>query len=43
MLYTESFKKAMVQKLLMPGGPSILELSRENGVSEQRSSCLLVV
>jgi transposase len=35
MLYTESFKKAMVQKLLLPGGPSILELSREIGVSNQ--------
>jgi len=35
MLYTESFRKAMVQKLLMPGGPSIQELSREIGVSDQ--------
>ncbi len=35
MLYTESFKKAMVQKLLIPGGPTILELSREVGVSDQ--------
>ena len=35
MLYTESFKKAMVQKLLIPGGPTILELCREVGVSDQ--------
>ena len=35
MLYTENFKKAMVQKLLLPGGPSVLTLSRETGVSEQ--------
>jgi transposase len=35
MLYTESFKRAMVQKLLIPGGPTILELSREVGVSDQ--------
>jgi len=35
MLYAENFKKAMVQKLLLPGGPSVLMLSRETGVSEQ--------
>jgi transposase-like protein len=35
MLYTANFKKAMVQKLLVPGGPSVLMLSRESGVSEQ--------
>ncbi len=35
MLYAENFRKAMVQKLLMPGGPSVLALSRESGVSEQ--------
>jgi len=35
MLYAENFKKAMVQKLLLPGGPSVLSLSREIGVSEQ--------
>lgn len=35
MLYAENFKKAMVQKLLLPGGPSVLTLSRETGVSEQ--------
>lgn len=35
MLYAEEFKKAMVQKLLLPGGPSVLSLSRETGVSEQ--------
>jgi transposase-like protein len=35
MLYAEEFKKAMVQKLLLPGGPSVLTLSRETGVSEQ--------
>jgi transposase len=35
MLYAENFKKAMVQKLLLPGGPSVLSLSRETGVSEQ--------
>jgi transposase len=35
MLYAEEFKKAMVQKLLQPGGPSVLSLSRETGVSEQ--------
>jgi len=35
MLYAENFKKAMVQKLLLPGGPSVLTLSREMGVSEQ--------
>jgi len=35
MLYAEEFKKAMVQKLLVPGGPSVLSLSRGTGVSEQ--------
>ena len=35
MLYAENFKQAMVQKLLLPGGPSVLSLSREIGVSEQ--------
>jgi len=35
MLYAENFKKSMVQKLLLPGGPSVLSLSRETGVSEQ--------
>ena len=35
MLYAENFKQAMVQKLLLPGGPSVLSLSRETGVSEQ--------
>ena len=35
MLYAENFKKSMVQKLLLPGGPSVLTLSRESGVSEQ--------
>lgn len=35
MLYAENFKKAMVQKLLLPDGPSVLSLSRETGVSEQ--------
>jgi len=35
MLYAENFKKSMVQKLLLPGGPSVLTLSRETGVSEQ--------
>ena len=35
MLYAENFKKTMVQKLLLPGGPSVLSLSRETGVSEQ--------
>jgi len=35
MEYRENFKKAMVQKLFMPGGPSVLTLSREIGVSEQ--------
>ncbi len=35
MLYAETFKKAMVQKLLLPGGPSVLSLSRDTGVSEQ--------
>ena len=35
MLYAEDFKKAMVQKLLLPGGPSVLSLSRKTGVSEQ--------
>ena len=35
MLYAENFKKVMVQKLLLPGGPSVLTLSRESGVSEQ--------
>lgn len=35
MFYAENFKKAMVQKLLLPGGPSVLSLSRETGVSEQ--------
>jgi transposase len=35
MFYAENFKKTMVQKLLLPGGPSVLTLSRESGVSEQ--------
>lgn len=35
MEYAENFKQAMVQKLLLPGGPSVLTLSREIGVSEQ--------
>ena len=35
MLYAENFKKAMVKKLLLPGGPSVIELSQEIGVSEQ--------
>ena len=35
MMYSEGFKEAMVQKLLLPGGPSVLKLSRQTGVSEQ--------
>ena len=35
MIYAENFKKAMVQKLLVPGGPGVVRLSRESGVSEQ--------
>jgi len=30
--YTDGFKEAALQKLLMPGGPSMLALSRELGV-----------
>lgn len=35
MEYGKNFKQAMVQKLLLPGGPSVMTLSREIGVSEQ--------
>lgn len=35
MEYGKNFKQAMVQKLLLPGGPSVMTLSRETGVSEQ--------
>lgn len=35
MEFTEGFKKAMVEKLLTPGGKGITELSKENGVSHQ--------
>ena len=35
MTYTENFKKAMVQKMLMPGGPGVTRLSREIGVNKQ--------
>jgi transposase len=32
--YSGEFKKTMVKKLLTPGGPSAMELSRSSGVSE---------
>jgi len=35
MAYGEEFKKAMLRKVLLPGGPTIPELSREIGVSYQ--------
>ena len=35
MTYTENFKKAMVQKMLIPGGPGVTRLSREIGVNKQ--------
>jgi transposase len=35
MIYTENFKKAMVQKMLIPGGPGVTRLSREIGVNKQ--------
>jgi transposase len=35
MEYGKNFKQAMVRKLLLPGGPSVMTLSREIGVSEQ--------
>jgi len=35
MIYTENFKKAMVQKMLLPGGPGVTRLSREIGVNKQ--------
>lgn len=35
MIYRESFKKAMVQKMLLPGGPGVTRLSREIGVNKQ--------
>ena len=35
MIYTENFKRAMVQKMLMPGGPGVTSLSREIGVNKQ--------
>lgn len=35
MEYTEGFKKAMVEKLLTPGGKGISELSKEIGVCNQ--------
>jgi len=35
MIYTENFKKAMVQKMLIPGGPGVTRLSRESGVNKQ--------
>jgi len=35
MLYTENFKKAMVQKMLLPGGPGVTRLSQEIGVNKQ--------
>jgi transposase len=35
MIYTENFKKAMVQKMLIPGGPGVTRISREIGVNKQ--------
>jgi len=35
MKYTENFKKTMVQKMLIPGGPGVTRLSREIGVNKQ--------
>jgi len=35
MIYGENFKRAMVQKMLMPGGPGVTSLSREIGVNKQ--------
>ena len=35
MIYGENFKRAMVRKMLMPGGPGVTELSREIGVNKQ--------
>ena len=35
MIYAENFKRAMVQKMLMPGGPGVTRLSREIGVNKQ--------
>ena len=34
-IHSEEFRKAVVQKMCMPGGKSILELSKEVGVSGQ--------
>lgn len=34
-MYSEEFKKAIVQKMSLPGGKSVLALSREIGVCEQ--------
>ena len=36
--YSNEFKKTMVKKLLMPRGPSAMELSRSSGVSESTLS-----
>lgn len=33
-MYSESFKQKLVQKMLLPGGPSCRSLSRQSGVSE---------
>jgi len=35
MQFTEGFKKAMIEKLLIPGGKGVTELSKEIGVSTQ--------
>jgi transposase len=35
MIYAENFKRAMVQKMLMPGGPGVTRLSHEIGVNKQ--------
>ena len=35
MIYTENFKKAMVQKMLIPGGPGVTRISREIGINKQ--------
>jgi len=34
-MYSEEFKKTIVQKMSMPGGKSVIALSREIGVCEQ--------
>lgn len=34
-IYSEEFRKAIVQKMCMPGGKTVAELSQEIGVSDQ--------